>query len=85
MLSLFEKKLVDGDIAFTGEITLKGEILPVGGIKEKLIAAASEGIKTIFIPKANEMDLIDIPENVFNLVTIKLVSDFTEIYDFLFR
>ena len=85
MLSLFEKKLIAGDIAFTGELSLKGEILPVGGLKEKLIAAAGEGIKTIYIPKANEMDLIDIPENVFNLVAINLVSNFSEIYDALFR
>ena len=85
MISLFEKRLVDGDVAFTGEMTLKGEILPVGGLKEKLIACANEGIKTVFIPRANEMDLIDIPENVFDLVSIKLVSDFTEIYDALFR
>jgi hypothetical protein len=85
MISLFEKRLVDGDVAFTGEMTLKGEILPVGGVKEKLIACANEGIKTVFIPRANEMDLIDIPENVFDLVSIKLVSDFTEIYDALFR
>ena len=85
MLSLFEKKLIPGDVAFTGEISLKGDILPVGGIKEKLVAAAREGIKSIYIPRANEMDLIDIPESVFNSVAINLVSSFTEIYDALFR
>ena len=85
MLSLFQKRVIAGENAFTGEITLKGDILPVGGLKEKLTAAASEGIKTIFIPKANEMDLINIPEHVFDQMAVKLVSNFSEIYDVLFR
>ena len=85
MLSLFKKKLISGDIAFTGEITLKGDILPIAGLKEKLIAAASNNIKTVFIPKANEMDLINIPEHIFDKVAIKLVSNFSEIYSELFH
>ena len=85
MLSCFQKRVIDGTIAYSGEMTLKGDILPIGGLKEKLVAAAGENITKIFIPKANEMDLIDIPSTVFDKVEVKLVSNFNEIYDVLFR
>ena len=85
MLSCYLNRVVDGDIAFTGEITLKGDILPIGGLKEKLIEASLKGIKTVFIPRANELDLTDVPMNVFNVIDLKLVSNFSEIYDVLFR
>ncbi len=85
MLSCYLNRVVDGDIAFTGEITLKGDILPIGGLKEKLIEASLKGIKTVFIPRANELDLTDVPMNVFNDIDLKLVSNFSEIYDVLFR
>jgi ATP-dependent Lon protease len=52
------------DVAMTGEITLRGEVLPIGGLKEKLLAAHRGGIKTVLIPEANEKDLIEIPENI---------------------
>ena len=52
------------DIAMTGEITLRGRVLPIGGLKEKLLAALRSGITTVFIPKDNEKDLADIPDNV---------------------
>ncbi|MGE0828474.1 MAG: endopeptidase La [Hyphomonadaceae bacterium] len=52
------------DIAMTGEITLRGRVLPIGGLKEKLLAALRGGVRTVFIPKDNEKDLADIPENV---------------------
>lgn len=85
MLSLFERKVVDGTIGFTGELSLKGDILPVGGLREKLITAASEGLSTIYIPKANELDLTEVPLTIFNDIAIKMVSNFSEIYDALFR
>ena len=52
------------DVAMTGEITLRGRVLPIGGLKEKLLAALRAGIKTVFIPRDNEKDLVDIPESV---------------------
>ncbi|OOF19510.1 endopeptidase La [Salinivibrio sp. PR932] len=55
---------VRSDVAMTGEITLRGEVLPIGGLKEKLLAARRGGIKTVVIPKENERDLEDIPDNV---------------------
>jgi ATP-dependent Lon protease len=52
------------DIAMTGEITLRGHVLPIGGLKEKLLAALRGGVRTVLIPKDNEKDLADIPDNV---------------------
>ena len=55
---------VKAEVGMTGEITLRGEVLPIGGLKEKLLAAHRGGIKTVLIPKDNERDLEEIPENV---------------------
>jgi ATP-dependent Lon protease len=55
---------VKAEVGMTGEITLRGEVLPIGGLKEKLLAAHRGGIKTVLIPKDNERDLEDIPDNV---------------------
>nr|WP_245825234.1 endopeptidase La [Neoasaia chiangmaiensis] len=62
------------DIAMTGEITLRGRVLEIGGLKEKLLAATRAGIKTVFIPKDNEKDLPEIPDNVKNMLRIVPVS-----------
>lgn len=62
------------DIAMTGEITLRGRILEIGGLKEKLLAATRAGIKTVFIPKDNEKDLAEIPDNIKGTLQIIPVS-----------
>jgi ATP-dependent Lon protease len=64
LVSLFTGKKVKEDLAMTGEITLRGLVLPVGGIKEKVLAAHRAGIKTIILPKCNKKDLADIPPKV---------------------
>ncbi len=69
------------DIAMTGEITLSGRVLPIGGLKEKLLAALRGGIKTVLIPKENEKDLEDIPENVKRDLKIVSVSTVDEVLE----
>ncbi|MCI0752786.1 endopeptidase La [Teichococcus vastitatis] len=67
------------DVAMTGEITLRGRVLPIGGLKEKLLAALRAGITTVFIPKDNEKDLAEIPDNVKKGLTIIAVSHVDEV------
>ena len=67
------------EVAMTGEITLRGKVLPIGGVKEKLLAAHRAGIKTIIMPKDNEKDLADIPKNVLDVLSIHLVSHMDEV------
>jgi len=67
------------DVAMTGEITLRGRVLPIGGLKEKLLAAMRAGIRTVFIPKENEKDLADIPESVKKSLEINPVSHVDEV------
>ncbi len=67
------------DVAMTGEITLRGRVLPIGGLKEKLLAALRAGITTVFIPKENEKDLAEIPDNVKKHLKIIPVSDVDEV------
>jgi len=64
LLSLLTGKVVRNDVAMTGEITLRGKVLPVGGIKEKVLAANRAGIKTVVLPTRNKPDTQDIPQNV---------------------
>jgi ATP-dependent Lon protease len=65
---------VRSDVAMTGEITLRGEVLPIGGLKEKLLAAHRGGIRTVLIPSENEKDLTEIPKNVLKDLEIKPVQ-----------
>jgi ATP-dependent Lon protease len=67
------------DVAMTGEITLRGRVLPIGGLKEKLLAALRAGVTTVFIPKDNEKDLAEIPESVKKALTILPVSHVDEV------
>jgi ATP-dependent Lon protease len=70
MVSVFTGIPVRADVAMTGEITLRGEVLPIGGLKEKLLAAQRGGIKTVLIPEQNVKDLAEIPDNVKNKLEI---------------
>ena len=63
----------------TGEIPLRGKVLPIGGVKEKLLAAHRAGVKTIIIPKDNEKDLADIPKNVLDVLNIHMVTHMDEV------
>jgi ATP-dependent Lon protease len=78
IVSVLSGVAVKRDVAMTGEITLRGRVLPIGGLKEKLLAALRGGLKTVLIPKENEKDLAEIPDNVkrgLNLVTVATVDD----------
>tara|TARA_Y100001935_G_scaffold107713_1_gene89362 strand:+ start:4830 stop:7259 length:2430 start_codon:yes stop_codon:yes gene_type:complete len=72
---------VRADVAMTGEITLRGEVLPIGGLKEKLLAALRGGIKTVLIPKENERDLVEMPKNIKQNLDIRPVQWIDEVLD----
>jgi len=77
--SALTKRKVRGDLAMTGEITLRGRVLPIGGLKEKILAAHRANLKVVIIPKDNEKDLVDIPPNVLKAVEIVLVENVDEV------
>jgi len=79
IVSLLTGVPVNREVAMTGEISLRGRVLPIGGLKEKLLAALRGGIKTVLIPKDNEKDLDEIPENVKTQMKIIPVSDIQEV------
>ena len=85
ILSELLHRKVSEKVAFTGELSLKGDILKVGGLKEKLIAAYNYGIKTVYIPEDNSIDLKDIPKEIIDNLDIKLISNFEIIYNDLFN
>ncbi len=80
-LSLFMKKVIKKNLAMTGELSLTGQVLPIGGLREKTVAAKRNKIKTIIIPKANERDLDEIPDNVKAGITFKPVSNVMEVLE----
>ena len=79
MVSVLTGIPVSKDVAMTGEITLRGRVLPIGGLKEKLLAALRAGVTTVLIPQDNAKDLADIPENVKGALTIIPVSTVDEV------
>ncbi len=81
IVSIMTGITVRKDVAMTGEITLRGRVLPIGGLKEKLLAALRGGIKTVLIPEENAKDLADIPDNVKNELEIIPVSQMSEVLD----
>jgi ATP-dependent Lon protease len=81
LASSITKIPVNANIAMTGEITLRGEVLPIGGLKEKLLAAHRAGIKTVLIPHENEKDLVEIPKNILSKLDIKPVRWIDEVLE----
>jgi ATP-dependent Lon protease len=81
LVSALTRIPVRADVAMTGEITLRGEVLPIGGLKEKLLAAHRGGISTVIIPEENERDLVDIPKNIKQNLTIKPVRWIDEVLE----
>jgi len=82
MVSALTRKAARHDVAMTGEITLRGKVLPIGGVKEKLLAAHRFGLRTLVLSKENEKDLADIPEEVRDDLTIHLVDTIDEVLNF---
>ena len=80
LLSLFTRRCVRDDVAMTGEITLRGRVLPVGGVKEKVLAAHRSGLKRVILPRANERDLEEIPSKVRRKMDIVLVGELDEVF-----
>ena len=72
--SLFSGRPVRGDFGMTGEVTLRGRVLPIGGVKMKVLAAHRAGLTTVILPKRNERDLEDLPEDVRNKMSFVLVE-----------
>jgi ATP-dependent Lon protease len=81
LVSALTKVPVRSNVAMTGEITLRGEVLPIGGLKEKLLAAHRGGIDTVIIPKENERDLTEIPRNIKQNLDIRPVRWIDEVLD----
>lgn len=79
LVSLLTNKLVSNDLAMTGEITLRGSVLPVGGIKEKILAAHRAGIKRVLLPEKNRKDFDDIPEAVRKQIELCFVSEIDQV------
>ncbi|KAK0134909.1 Lon protease 2, peroxisomal [Merluccius polli] len=84
LASLFSGRLVRSDVAMTGEITLRGLVLPVGGIKDKVLAAHRAGVKRVILPKRNEQDLEDIPANVRSELDLVTAGDLGEVLNAAF-
>jgi ATP-dependent Lon protease len=78
LVSALTKRKVHRDVAMTGEVTLRGRVLPIGGLKEKVMAAHRGELKTLIIPQENEKDLKEIPDRIlkaFNIITVKQVDE----------
>ena len=84
LISLFKNSKIKNNIAMTGEITLRGKVLPIGGVKEKLLAASRAGIKQDILPAKNENDLIELPEEIKKTLQIHLVDKIEEAADIIY-
>ena len=85
LMSLFRNLPIVPNLAMTGEVTLTGRVLPVGGVREKILAARRAGIKLILLPRHNEKDLVDIPAEVKADLTLRLVDTLSDVVPYLFE
>lgn len=81
MISLLTERLVKSNLGMTGEITLRGAVLPIGGIREKVMAANRAGLTTVILPKKNESDLMDLPDKVKKEMTFEFVDEICDVID----
>jgi ATP-dependent Lon protease len=79
LVSMATGRKVRGDVGMTGEVTLNGRVLPIGGVKQKLLAAQRAGLKTVFVPQRNEADLDDVPAEVLAALDVKPMTDVADI------
>lgn len=79
LVSMATGRQVRADVGMTGEVTLNGRVLPIGGVKQKLLAAQRAGLSTVFIPQRNEPDLDDVPAEVLEALEVKPMTDVAEI------
>jgi ATP-dependent Lon protease len=79
LVSALTRQPINKEIGMTGEITLRGKVLPVGGIKEKMLAAHRAGIKKVILPKENEKDLEEVPEQIRKELKFKFVDNIDEV------
>jgi len=85
LISALSKRSVDNTVAMTGEITLRGKVLPIGGLKEKVIGAHRSGVKTIILPIENERDIKDIPKNIVDDIKFIFVRNYIGVYKYIFK
>ena len=81
LLSAITGTPVRADVAMTGEITLRGRVLPIGGLKEKILAAKTAGVKTVLVPRKNEKDIEEIPQEIKGGLEIILVENMTQVVE----
>ena len=79
LVSLLTGRAVDPGVAMTGEVTLSGRVLPIGGLKQKLLAAHRAGLTTVIIPQRNAPDLDDVPQHVRDALDIRLAADVSDV------
>ena len=84
IISLIKKKAIDSSVSMTGEITLRGKILPIGGIKEKILVAINNNIKVIYVPLDNKPDVKEIDKDIIKGIKIKYIDNYLELYNDLF-
>ena len=85
LVSLLTDRSIRSDVAMTGEITLRGQVLPVGGIKQKVLAASRVGIETVILPERNEPDLEDIPQEIRDEMSFVLIDRVDQVFDAALR